>query len=302
MSNFTTQNPGTSVEALRHHYCNVGNEFYRLWLDPTLTYSCALWEENEGHNNLQAAQLRKIDFHIAQARVKGAKRVLDVGCGWGSVLRRLLDVHSVEHAIGITMSEIHYEWISALNNSKLEVHLESWMDHFPKEPYDGIISLEAFEHFTKLDLSQQERMRVYREFFSRCHKWLKPGGWMSLQVNAHGNSRREDSSKFIFTEIFPESDFPTLAEIAQASEHLFEIVMLRNDRQDYEVTCKAWLSRLKANRAAAVELVGEQIVSNYEKYLSFSLICFHQRISNLLRFTLRRIDNPCKQRVTPSGQ
>src|SRR2546427_8685 len=95
--------PGASPEAIQYHY-DIGNEFYRCWLDDSLTYSCALWEADAPLDALEQAQCRKLDFHVASARAKGAATVLDVGCGWGSLLRRLVEVHEVERAIGITLS------------------------------------------------------------------------------------------------------------------------------------------------------------------------------------------------------
>src|SRR5947199_10843989 len=73
---------GASPEAIQHHY-DVGNDFYRLWLDPTLTYSCALWEEGDSDDMLERAQRRKIEHHARRVRVPAGGRVLDVGCGWG---------------------------------------------------------------------------------------------------------------------------------------------------------------------------------------------------------------------------
>jgi cyclopropane-fatty-acyl-phospholipid synthase len=282
---------GASSEAIQHHY-DVGNEFYRLWLDSALNYSCALWEENVEYDALELAQLRKLDFHINQARARSAKRVLEIGCGWGSLLRRLVEVNGVEKAIGLTLSKAQLEWSALFEQPQIEVRLENWFHHSPKQPYDAIISIAAFEAFAKLGLSEAEKIDAYRKFFQRCHEWLKPGCWMSLQTIAYGNCGKKDMSRFLATEIFPESDLPSLADIAKASERTFEIVALRNDREDYERTCKAWLSRLKANRAAAVNLVGEEVVSRYEKYLSFSSIGFKLGTMNLLRITLRRIDNP----------
>lgn len=285
-----TQNPGASAEAIQHHY-DASNDFYRLWLDTTNTYSCALWEEND---TLESAQLRKIDFHINQAKAMGAERVLDVGCGWGSTVKRLVEMHGVKHAVGLTLSKSQAEWIASFNQPRIEVKLESWSDHSPEAPYDAIISIGAFEHFAKANLSNAQKVEGYRTFFQRCHEWLKPGGWMSLQTIAYGNVRKEDMSEFIATEIFPESDLPSLADIAKASEGIFEIVELRNDRKDYERTNRLWLSRLKANRAEAVNLVGEEVVARYVKYLSLFLIGFHAGTMNLLRITMHRIDNPRK--------
>lgn len=283
---------GTSAEAIQHHY-DDGNEFYRLWLDnKTMAYTSAMWEEGETINDLEAAQIRKIDYHINQARAKGAKRVLDIGCGWGPVLRRLVEVHGVEKAVGLTLSKAQAEWVKSLGNSQIEAYLENWADHHPDEPYDSILGVGVLEHVAKLELSETEKVEAYRNFFQHCHQWLKPGGWMALQTGIYGNMRREDFSQFIATEVFPESDYPSLAGLAKASERLFEIVAIRNDREDYERTCKAWLSRLKANRAEAVNLVGEEIVRRYEKYLNFCIIGFHIGTIGLIRITMRRIDKP----------
>ncbi|MBD6618042.1 class I SAM-dependent methyltransferase [Komarekiella sp. 'clone 1'] len=288
MTTLTTQNPGASAEAIQHHY-DVSNEFYRLWLDSTNTYSAALWEDND---TLELAQIRKLDYHINQAKASNAKRVLDVGCGWGSTLKRLVEVHGVQQAVGLTLSNSQAEWISSFNQPQIDARVESWSDHVPTAPYDAIISIGAFEHFAQLNLSQDEKIAGYRAFFQRCHEWLQPGGCISLQSISYENSRREDFSQFYANEIFPESDLPRLADIATASERLFEVVALRNDREHYARTLRAWQKGLKANRAAAVNLVGEEVVNRYEKYLKFSIIGFHVGTMGLLRVTLRRIDNP----------
>jgi cyclopropane-fatty-acyl-phospholipid synthase len=289
MNTVKIQNPGASVKAIQHHY-DVSNDFYKLWLDSTNTYSCALWEEND---TLELAQLRKIDFHITQARAKSTKRVLDVGCGWGSTVKRLVEHHNVEHAVGLTLSKTQAEWVVSFNQPQIEVRLESWSDHLPEEPYDAIISIGAFEHFANPDLSKAQKVEAYLTFFQRCHQWLKPGGWMSLQTIAYGNRpmHLEETDWFMSTQIFPESELPSLADIAQASEQIFEIVELQNDRPHYERTCRAWLSKLQANRVAAVNLVGEEVVSRYEKYLKLLIVGFHIGKIGLLRITLHRIDN-----------
>src|SRR5215216_2672301 len=128
MSTTKLNNPGASSEAIQSHY-DVGNEFYSLWLDPTLSYSGAMWEPGD---TLETAQLRKIDFHIEQSGARGAERVLDVGCGWGGVLRRLVGAHGVEKAVGLTLSRAQAEWIAAFDIPNLEVRVESWSEHQPE--------------------------------------------------------------------------------------------------------------------------------------------------------------------------
>ena len=283
--NTTTNNPGASTSAIQHHY-DLSNDFYKLWLDPTCTYSCALWQEKD---NLKSAQLRKIDFHIANSRVKKGDRILDIGCGWGSTLKRLVEKYQIKQGVGLTLSENQTQWIQQLNIPEIEVKLESWSEHSPTELYDAIISIGAFEHFAKLNLSSEAKIEGYREFFQRCHQWLKSEGYLSLQTITYGNASPRDFNNFLATEIFPETDLPRLAEIVIASERLFEIVTLRNDRQDYEHTCRKWLSQLKKNRKEAIELVGKTTVKNYEKYLQLAIYGFYGGKINLLRLALKKI-------------
>lgn len=291
MSVVNVKNPGASPEAIQSHY-DLGNEFYSLWLDPTLSYSGAMWERGD---TLETAQVRKIDFHIEQSGARGAERVLDVGCGWGGVLQRLVGAHGVAKAVGLTLSRAQAEWIAGLNLPNVEVRVESWSEHRPEGRYDAIISIGAFEHFARLDSSDEERVAGYRAFFSRCAEWLKPGGRLSLQTFAYGSrrpreeGRRTPGTRFLATEIFPETDPPRAADIVNASDGLFEIEALRNDRKDYAITCKEWLRRLRAHRDEVIRLVGEDSFARYERYLQLSTIGFDTGYLALFRITLSRL-------------
>ena len=130
---------------------DVANEFYELWLDPTLCYSCALWDGDEPDSALETAQLRKLDFHANQSQAKGAARVLDVGCGWGLLVRRLVGTHGVRHATGLTLSDAQAAYSAQRPDPRVQINVESWVDHAPEQPYDGIISVGAFEHFAKAE-------------------------------------------------------------------------------------------------------------------------------------------------------
>ena len=284
----STAAPGASAEAIGYHY-SIGNEFYRLWLDKTITYSGALWEDGD---TLEAAQFRKLDYHLTQAHVQPGARVLDVGCGWGSGLRRMVENYEAGKAVGLTLSQAQADWIASQNLPRTEVRVETWLDHAPAEPYDAIISIGAFEHFAKPELTSDQKVEAYRAYFKRCHSLLNPGSWMTLQTIAYGNVSKEELSQFVEKDIFPESDLPTLADITRACDGYFEVVALRNDRKDYERTNRAWLASLRANRAEAVKLVGEQDVARYEKYLALFIIGFHTGTMNLFRITFRRNDKP----------
>ena len=287
----TSTEGGTSADAIEHHY-GTGNDYFALWLGKTMAYSCAMWDDDDDTDSLDRAQLRKIDYHAAQARARDAGAVLDIGCGWGGVLHRLVSEYHVARAVGLTLSSSQADWISSHSIPGMEVHLESWERHHPESSYDSIISIGAFEHFAKLGLRTEEKIRIYRDFFSSCHGWLKTRGWLSLQTVAYGNSFPEDFDEFIAREIFPETDTPRLAELVSGAERLFEIVLLRNDRDHYRRTLRAWYSNLKSRRADAVELKGEEEVRRFEQYLRLMAYMFEVGGLDLYRITLRKIDRP----------
>jgi cyclopropane-fatty-acyl-phospholipid synthase len=282
---------GASKQAIGHHY-DVDSQFYRLWLDETITYSCALWADDD--ESLEAAQLRKLDYMIDAAAARDAERVLDIGCGWGGMLRRLVEHAGVSHATGLTLSESQARWARDTLPSNCEVRVENWADHQPDRPYDAIISIGAFEHFARYGLRRDERISSYRRFFMHCRDILPPGGRLSLQTNVKGNNVRLNRQtigelRFICTTIFPESELPWFSEVVLASEKTFDIIEARNDPMHYARTCQHWYDNLRANRAQAVELVGEDKVADYERYLSSTVRHFEARHLGLARFTFVRI-------------
>lgn len=280
---------GASPPAARRHY-DLSHDFYALWLDSSsMSSSCALYEEGD---DLDRAQLRKIDRHVALARAAQKGRVLDVGCGWGNLLYRLVETHGVRRAVGLTVSRTQAEWLGRRPDPRVEVRLESWIDHEPEAPYDAIVAIEAIEAFARPGLPAVEKIAIYRAFFERCHRWLRPGGGMSLQMIAYGNSDAQDPQGFISDEFFPESDLPKLAQVVSATERLFEIVTLHNDRDHYTRTLRVWLDRLRERRAEAERLVGAETVERYLRYLRLCIYMFASGGCDLHRIALRRIDSP----------
>jgi cyclopropane-fatty-acyl-phospholipid synthase len=288
MSTTNIVNPGASAAAIQYHY-DIGNDFYHLWLDPTKTYTCALWD---AASDIEEAQIAKLDYHIQEARASQGDRVLDIGCGWGCALQRLVNAAGVKEAVGLTLSRAQAEYIQQQDWPGVTVSLESWSDHRPQQPYDAIVSIGAFEHFTRPDLSQTEKIEAYRSFFSLCRQWIKPGGWMSLQTITNETASREDFNPFIAKEIWPETDLPRLADITLACEGKFEIHRLRNDREDYVRTLRVWLDRLQGCRNEAIQVAGEDVVRRFEHWFKLSIIGFHMGTMGLMRITLRRINDP----------
>lgn len=287
--------PGGSAEAIRYHY-DVGNAFYHLWLDPTMSYSAALWDTQVPDDTLEGAQLRKLDFYIQQVGAAGARRVLDVGWGWGGLLRRLVRESRVEQAVGLTLSPEQARWIVAWGEPGIEVRVESWWEHRPVEPYEAIMSIEALEHFARPEYSEQKKIAVYQAFFARCHQWLRPGGRMALQMFGYGTgfTRRRGLSP-ITGSLFPETELPTLGEVVQAVEKLFHIVCVRNDSEDVTRSGRALFPRLLANRAQAAALIGEERVERYLKFLDRMGSWDPEGDMALWRLTLRRSEAPFSQ-------
>lgn len=272
-----------AAAAIRHHY-DVGNEFYGLWLDTSLTYSCALRERAD--DTLESAQQRKLRFHLDAIRADSATRVLDVGCGWGSILRLLSKTHQVQESIGLTLSDEQAAFIRLQQYPGVQVRTENWTHYEPDARFDGIISIGAFEHFATPDETSAEKVRLYREFFTRCRDWLNEGGALSLQTIAYANMSREQASQFIQQSIFPNADLPTLAEITAAADGLFEVQSISNGRLDYAWTCEQWAHRLRQRRDEAIRLVGPEVVSTYERYLKLSALGFRMSKIGLLRLVL----------------
>ena len=197
-----------------------------------------------------------------------------------------------ESAVGLTLSRNQADFIEDEQRPQLCIRRESWAEHEPEEPYAAIVSIEAFEAFARLGLPPEHKARVYRAFFERRWKWLRPGGCVGLQTIAYNNADSNDFDGFIASEIFPEQDLPHLEELAAAFGGLFEIVLLRNDRLHYTATIKEWLSRLKRRRAEAHAIIGETAVIRFERYLRLSSFMFESGNCALYRTILRRIDRP----------
>ncbi len=276
---------GASPEAIQAHY-DVGNEFYRLWLDETMTYSSALWDRND--EPLKEAQERKLDYLIAAARAPKKHAVLDIGCGWGSCLKRMTQTHGVERAVGLTLSPAQLQWINELPGSKVQARLESWTDHRPDDPYDAIVSIGAFEHFVRPGHTSNERVETYRDFFRACRDMLKPGGWLALQTQAYSTVDYTEHSPL--SQVFPESDMPRLFELAAGFDRLFQPDIIRNDAPHYARTVSCWLANLSAQREQAIAIAGEEVFHRFQRFLRGGVKGYEMGAFLLLRLSLRRID------------
>jgi cyclopropane-fatty-acyl-phospholipid synthase len=278
---------GATQGAIEHHY-DVGRDFYRLWLDSRCVYSCALWSDAVD-DDLDAAQRAKLAWHASAARVDGAARVLDIGCGWGAMLQYLIEERHVAHVTGLTLSS-DQAGASRAPGGRTEVLLQDWRDHTPSRPYDAIVSIGAFEHFSRPGLTTAQRRAVYRRFFDRCAEWLPELGRLSLQTIAYEDFDESVGpvSSFFTEEIFPESALPHFSDIVVAAEPTFRILALRSDAEQYEHTLHLWQQRLQAHKSDAIDLVGRDIYRRYLRYLRVSRAMFDRRVCTLYRLILER--------------
>lgn len=277
---------GASGEAIAFHY-DVGTDFFRLWLDETLTYSCGSWgASNDG--DLLTAQRRKLHYALVESGGDTARRVLDVGCGWGSLLVSAVEA-GAEHAFGLTLSRSQLEHVQSLADPRIGVALSSFREYTPADRYDALCCVEAIEHFVRREHSEVERLELYREFFAFCHRMLAPGARMYLQFSGYGAADRDQYAPF-FEHVFPESDLPRLWEVCRALEGWFEVTRVRNERSDYVRTLNTWHRNLRRRRDAAVALTGSETVTRYLKYLGMAAIAMQVGASALYSISLRRLD------------
>ncbi len=269
---------GASPEAIISHY-DKGEEFFELVLGSELIYSCALFE---GDDDLATAQRRKLDYHIEAAAAANVGRVLDIGCGWGAMLRRLVEHAGVANVVGLTLSPSQARWIRQSPQPGLEVIEQDWRDHNPSRRYDAIISIGAFEHFVHKGLDPARKLDAYREFFAFCDRVLVTGGRVSLQTIAYSEPNKGHP---LLEKTFPDSELPLIWEPIAAAEGRFELLAVRNDREHYYRTLQLWEQNLLARNAEAVGLIGEPMAAEFRRYLRLSALGFRMGAVSLLRMS-----------------
>ncbi len=281
----------TAHEAIQYHYDN-DTAFFSLWLDPGLNYSAARWQAPHGKGpratSLAEAQSAKVNFHLDALQLPDKARVLDVGCGWGDVLRRAVEERGAARAVGLTLSEDQHAHITASGWPHVEVLLEDFFAFETDETFDGVVSIGAFEHFARPSMGKDEKIAIYRLFFEACHRVLEKGGCLSLQTIVWDDLDFEASKKWIPQTVFPQSDIPFIDEIAVASAPTFRLEYLENTRDDYIHTLDAWIRNLRAAKETVLARWGEEKYAFFEHYLRNSKLAFQRRKNALARMTFRR--------------
>ncbi len=242
-------------KAIEYHY-DVSNEFYALWLDRNMVYSCAYFKDAD--DSLDLAQEQKLDHVLNKLMLRPGERLLDVGCGWGALIFRAVQKYGAR-AVGITLSQSQYEHARAEIRKRglgdrCEVRLQDYRDVPEERGYDKIASVGMFEHVGLKNLAL---------YFAKLHALLKDGG---LVLN-HGITSVDPESRavglgagdFIERYVFPHGELPHIALVLREMSAVgFEAVDTESLRRHYARTTALWASRLEAQKERARAIAGEK--------------------------------------------
>ncbi len=255
--------------AVAHHY-DLSNEFYRLLLDPHLAYSCAYWTGDGPEYTLHDAQTDKLDLLCRKLDLRPGMRLLDVGCGWGSLVLYAAEHYGVR-ATGITLSRAQRDHVRARVaaaglDGEVEVRLQDYRD-LQDPPFDAVASVEMGEHVGE---------RNYPEYAATLHRMLAPGGRLVLQQMSRG-ATAPGGGAFIETYIAPDM---TMRPVGSTLNHLaaagLEVRDVEAMREHYVRTCRAWLATLERRWADVVALVGREQARVWRLYLAGGALAFEE--------------------------
>ena len=276
---------------VQSHY-DLSDDFFRVFLDATKTYSCAFFERDD--MSLEEAQIAKIDLSLGKLRLEPGMTLLDIGCGWGATLMRAIDKHDV-NVIGLTLSRNQQAYVEQLFASSdsprsKRVLLRGW-EQFD-EPVDRIVSIGAFEHFG------QDR---YDDFFKTANALLPDDGVMMLhtitsltmkQALERGVPLTMELArflKFLMTEIFPGGQLPTIEMVQERSTNAgFTVTRTQSLQPHYARTLDIWAAALQARRDEAVALQSVEVYDRYMRYLTGCATLFRNGNSDVNQFTMEK--------------
>jgi cyclopropane-fatty-acyl-phospholipid synthase len=260
----------TRPEDIEAHY-DLSDDFFGLFQDPTRTYSSAYFTRED--QSLEEAQIAKVDLNLDQLDLKPGMTLLDIGCGWGTTMRRAVEKYDV-NVIGLTLSKNQYARATNVLNDidsdrSRTVLLRGWEDF--SDPVDRIVSIEAFEHFG---------FDNYDHYFKNAFNIMPEDGRMTVQssvayhpydLNARGKKITFEMArfiKFILTDIFPGGRLPSTGMMVEHGEKAgFIVPEPLSLRDSYIKTLKIWGDALETNRDKAIEIQSEEVYDRYMRYL-----------------------------------
>ncbi len=281
----------SNLDDVQAHY-DLSNEFFALFVDPTRTYSCAYFERED--MTLEEAQNAKLDLALGKLGLEPGMTLLDIGCGWGSTMKRALEKYDV-NVVGVTLSRNQHAYCQQLldqvdTNRSHRVLLNDWCEFV--EPVDRIVTIEALEHFG---------FHRYDDFFKFAYEALPDDGVMLLhsitglhvtEVIARGIPLTMDMAKFmkfIVTDIFPGGRLPTIETVEEHAEKVgFNVTRIQSLQADFARTLDFWSEALEAHKDQAIEIQSEEVYERYIKYLTGCAKVFRAGYVDCNHFTLEK--------------
>ena len=271
--------------AVRYHY-DVSNDFFRLFLDQRMIYSCAYFRSPD--DDLDTAQQQKLDYLCRKLRLKAGERLLELGCGWGGLLIHAAREYGVD-AYGITLSvaqaELARERIRQAGlASRCKVEVCDYRAIEAEQQYDKLVSVGMFEHVGEALLP---------EYFSRAWRLLRPGGvFLNHGIALSATWQRNGGASFIEKYVFPDGELVPLNTTVRAAESCgFEVQDVENLRKHYEITLRHWSDRLHANAEEARRLTDDATYRTWRIYMAGSAHGFRVGRMNLCQLLLNKSEH-----------
>ncbi|BAX91000.1 methoxy mycolic acid synthase MmaA3 [Mycobacterium shigaense] len=281
----------SQVDDVRAHY-DLSNEFFALFVDPTRTYSCAYFPHED--MTLHEAQVAKLDLTLDKLGLEPGMTLLDVGCGWGSVMKRAVEKYDV-NVVGLTLSRNQHAYCQQLlsdidSERSRRVLLRDWANF--DESVDRIVTIEALEHFG---------FHRYDDFFKFAYNTMPGDGVMLLhsitglharQIIERGIPVTMELAKFIrfiVTDIFPGGRLPTIEKVEEHCAKVgFTVTRQQSLQPDFVKTLDLWSDALEAHKNEAIEIQSEEVYERYMKFLTGCAKAFRMGYIDCNQFTLER--------------
>ena len=251
-----------SRKAIAHHY-DVGNDFYGLWLDRNMVYSCAYFRDHE--QSLDDAQHDKLDYLCRKLRLQPGQKLLDIGCGWGALAIWAAEHYGVK-VHGVTLSKeqqaLAVERIKQAGlKDSITIELRDYRDLKESTKYDRIVSVGMFEHIG---------VKNFPVYFGKIKRLLKPGGlFLNHGITIKDNQRRSPLKRFINQYIFPDGELARISDVNDAMEKAgFEIVDVESLRRHYALTLRRWVEALQKKMTQAKALTSDETYRLWQLYMS----------------------------------
>jgi cyclopropane-fatty-acyl-phospholipid synthase len=269
-------------QVVSYHY-DVSNNFYQLFLDRRMVYSCAYFATPQ--TDLDSAQTAKLDYICRKLRLRRGQKLLDIGCGWGGLVMYAAQNYGVE-ATGITLSQpqadLACERIADAGLSdRCRIEVCDYREFGEPQSYDALVSVGMFEHVG------QAKLPVY---FKQAYNLVKPGGvFLNHGIASRATDKPSNSPSFTFTYVFPDGELvPINVTLHMAEESGFEVRDMESLREHYALTLRNWVSRLESMHTKALRYVDEFTYRIWRLYMSGSVHGFNVGFNNIYQTLLVR--------------